>query len=195
MDTTPLTELEAVNIILINDGESPVSSLDEEGFSEAATAYNTLREISRTVQDSGWAFNTDYRRMLTPDSFSSEIILPLDTLWVRPTYTCAGRALVERNRKLYDLETHSYAFSTSIYVDLCQMLDFVELPSAARYYIALRAARTYQARSTGSAATNAFTAQDEKDAKAALKRADNRARPRGHFRSAENARQLTRRPF
>lgn len=195
MDTTPLTELQAVNIILVNDGESPVSSLDEDGFSEAATAYTTLTEISRTVQDSGWAFNTDYRRSLSPDSFTSEIVLPTDTLWVRPTYTSAGRALVERNRRLYDLETHSYAFTSSVYVDLCQMLDFVELPSSARYYIALRAARTYQARSTGSASNNAFTSEDEKAARAALKRADSRARPRGHFRSAENARQMLRRPL
>lgn len=195
MDTTPLTALQAVNIILVNDGESPVSSLDEEGFSEAATAFETLTEVSRTVQDGGWAFNTDYRRSLSPDVYTSEIELPTDTLWVRPTYTSAGRALVERNRRLYDLETHSYAFTTSVYVDLCQMLDFVELPSAARYYITLRAARTYQARSTGSHANNAFTEKDEDLARAALKRADTRARPRGHFRSAENARQMLRRPI
>lgn len=195
MATTPLTELDAVNIILKNDGEYPVSALDEDGFSEAATAQETLTEISRTVQDSGWAFNTDYRRLLTPDSFSQEILLPTDTLWVRPAYTSAGRPLVERNRRLYDLEANSYSFSVTVYVDLCQMLEFVELPSAARYYVAIRAARVYQARSTGSASQNSFTAEDEREAKAALKKADNRARPRGHFRSAENARLMTRRPI
>lgn len=195
MATTPMTELDAVNIILKNDGESPVSSLDEEGFSEAATAQETLTEISRTVQDSGWAFNTDYRRLLTPDALTDEVDLPASTLWVRPTYTSAGRALVERARKLYDLEENSYTFAAPVYVDLCQMLEFVELPSAARYYITIRAARVYQARSTGSGSQNNFTYQDELDARASLKKADSRARPRGHFRSAQNARLMTRRPI
>jgi hypothetical protein len=195
MATTPLTELDAVNIILKNDGEYPVSSLDEGGFSEAATAQETLTEISRSVQDGGWAFNTDYRRLLTPDSFTSEITLPTDTLWVRPAYTTAGRPLVERNRRLYDLEENSYSFTSPVYVDICQMLEFVELPSAARYYIAIRASRVYQARSTGSGSQNNMTDDDEREARAALKRADSRARPRGHFRTASNARQMLRRPI
>jgi hypothetical protein len=195
METDPMTMLDAVNIVLRNDGESPVASLTEDGFGELADAQAAIIEVSRTVQDAGWAFNTDYAYKLIPDALTDEITVPTATLWVRPAYTSRGRALVERARKLYDLEANSYSFSAAVYVDVCQMLEFTDLPSSARYYVAIRAARVYQARSTGSGSQNNFTQIDERDARAALKRADSRARPRGHFRSAGNARVLIRRPM
>ena len=194
MNTSPLTELDAVNIILRNDGEAPVASLDESGFSEAADAAAALEEVSRTVQDGGWAFNTDYSRKMLPD-VSQEIVLPDTTLWIRPTYVSANLSVVERGRKLYDLSNNTYEFKQAVYLDICQMLDFTELPSSARYYITLRAARLYQARSTGSPRQNSLTEIDEMRAQASLKKADNRARPRGHFRTARGRRDILRRPI
>lgn len=194
MNTNPITELDAVNIILDNDGEAPVASLDEVGFDEAADAQAVLEEISRTVQDGGWAFNTDFNRKLSPD-LNGDIVLPADTLWVKPTYVDEAMTVVERGRKLYDLENNTYTFTQAVHLDICQMLDFEDLPSAARYYITLRAARVYQARSTGSGSQNAFTESDEARAQASLKKADLRARPRGHFRNPAQARLLVRRPL
>ena len=194
MNTTPITELDAVNIILDNDGEAPVASLDEAGFDEAAGAQAVLEEISRTVQDGGWAFNTDFNRKLSPD-LNGDIVLPADTLWVKPTFVDEAMTVVERGRKLYDLLNNTYTFTQGVHLDICQMLDFAELPSAARYYITLRAARVYQARSTGSGSQNAFTESDEARAQASLKKADLRARPRGHFRNPAQARLLVRRPL
>lgn len=194
MNTNPITELDAVNIILRNDGEAPVASLDENGFSEAADAQAALEEVSRTVQDGGWAFNTDFDRKLSPD-LNDEIILPADTLWVKPTYTDEAMTIVERGRKLYDLANNTYTFSQPVHLDICQMLDFPDLPSAARYYITIRAARVYQARATGSPTQNSFTEVDEMRAQASLKKADLRARPRGHFRNPAQSRVLIRRPL
>jgi len=194
MNTNPLTELDAVNIILHNDGEAPVATLDEAGFGDAAAAQAVLEEISRTVQDGGWAFNVDFKRTFTP-SVDDEIVLPADTLWIKPTLSSQAMSLVERGRKLYDLDNNSYTFTRPVYLDVCQMLDFTDLPSAARYYITIRAARTYQARGTGSGSQNAFTEMDELRAQASLKKADLRARPRGFFRNPNNARVLVRRPL
>lgn len=194
MNTNPLTELDAVNIILRNDGEAPVASLDEAGFDEAADAQAALEEVSRTVQDGGWAFNTDFKRKFTPD-INSEIALPADTLWIKPTYASQAMSVVERGRKLYDLESNSYEFPQPVYLDVCQMLDFSDLPSAARYYIAIRAARLYQSRATGSGSQNSFTEQDEMRAQASLRKADLRAKPRGMFRNPGQSRLLLRRPL
>lgn len=194
MNTNPITELDAVNIILRNDGEAPVASLDEAGFDEAADAQAALEEVSRTVQDGGWAFNTDFNRKLSPD-LNGDIVLPADTLWVKPTYVDEAMTIVERGRKLYDLVNNTYTFTKAVHLDVCQMLDFADLPSAARYYITIRAARVYQARSTGSGSQNAFTEQDEMRAQAALRKADLRARPRGFFRNPAQSRLLVRRPL
>ena len=194
MNTNPITELDAVNIILRNDGEAPVATLEEAGFDEAADAQAALEEVSRTVQDGGWAFNTDFNRKLSPD-LNGDIVLPADTLWVKPTYVDEAMTVVERGRKLYDLVDNTYTFTKAVHLDVCQMLDFADLPSAARYYITIRAARVYQARSTGSGSQNAFTEQDEMRAQAALRKADLRARPRGFFRNPAQSRLLVRRPL
>lgn len=194
MNTNPITELDAVNIILRNDGEAPVAALEEAGFDEAADAQAALEEVSRTVQDGGWAFNTDFNRKLSPD-LNGDIVLPADTLWVKPTYVDEAMTVVERGRKLYDLVDNTYTFTKAVHLDVCQMLDFADLPSAARYYITIRAARVYQARSTGSGSQNAFTEQDEMRAQAALRKADLRARPRGFFRNPAQSRLLVRRPL
>jgi hypothetical protein len=194
MSTSPLTLLEAVNIVLRNDGETPVAQLDEATFSEAADAEAAIHEISRTVQTDGHGFNTDYARLFTPN-VSNEVEMPANTLWVRPAFTSAGRNIVERARKLYDLDENTFSFSTPVYLDVCECLEFEELPAAARYYITIRAARVYQARGTGSPQQNAFTSDDEARAEASMRKADRRMRRRGHFRQPSGVRATMRRPM
>jgi hypothetical protein len=192
--TEPLDLLGAVNIVLKNDGEAPVASLDESGFSEAATAQDTIHEISRTVQTDGWGFNTDWNRKFIPD-VSNEIVLPSNLLVLEPSGYSCGLAVVERGRKLYDLEANGYTFTSPVYLNVVQCLDFDELPAPARYYIAVRAARVYQARGTGSGTQNSFTEEDEGRAEAAMRKADRRMFPRGFFRNPYNAAALLRRPL
>lgn len=194
MVLTPLTELEAVNEILRNDGEAPVASLDESGFSEAADAYSKLTHATRQHQSKGWAYNTDYERKFTPD-VSNEIILPSNTLWINPTYASQSLSIIERGRKLYDLQNNTYEFSAPVYLDICQMLQFTEMPTAMRDYVTIVAARKYQAQSTGSGAQDAFTQEDEWRARAVMKQADSRARPRGFQRTRQGQRFNIRRPM
>lgn len=195
MDTSPLTELKAVNIMLRIDGEAPVSTLDDTGFSEVADALATLEEISREEQTRGWAFNTDYERQFSPDAMSGHIELPADVLWIRPSHYSIGLDIAERDRKLYNLRTNSYVFTQPVWLDVCYFLPFDSLPSYARNLIAIRAGRRYQKNATGSARQDMFTKEDEDDAKAEMKKAEGRARRRGHFRSAKGASTITRRPL
>lgn len=192
--TSPLSLLEAVNIVLDNDGEAPVASLDESGFSEAARALARINEVSRLVQTDGWAFNTDYAREFTP-AVNGEISLAETTIQVRPAYLSAGRNLIERGRKLYDSDENTYVFTSKVYLDVIECLEWDDLPAYVRHYITIRAARIYQARGTGSPQQNSFTQQDEVEAMVSFKRADRRARRRGTFREASGAYSIRRRPL
>ena len=195
MEIAPLTELEAVNIILRNDGEAPVDSLDETGFSEVADARAVLRNISNEEQTHGWAYNTEYAVRVLPDALTGHIALTDDVLWVRPASYSYGLDIVERGRKLYNNQGNTYVFTQPVYIDICRLLPFNELPAYARVHIAIRAARRYQAQATGSVRQDAFTREDEDRALASLKKSDQRSRRRGHFRTPRGYDTINRRPM
>lgn len=170
---TPTTELEAVNTILSVIGESPISSLQQgAAVADAVTARTTLSEVCRAVQSRGWHFNTEKAVTLTPDTYSKEITVPLNCLRVDTNEEYKDNDVVHRGTKLYDRKNHTYQFSTSVNVDMVILLPFEELPETARHYITIKAARVFQSRTVGSDALFQFTAVDEKDALAALKRAE-----------------------
>jgi hypothetical protein len=195
MEIAPLTELEAVNMILRNDGEAPVDTLDDTGFSEVADARAFLRNISNEEQVRGWAFNTEYAVRVLPDALTGHIALTDDVLWVRPASYSYGLDIVERGRKLYNNQGNTYVFTGPVYIDICRLLPFNELPVYARTFIAIRAARRYQSTSTGSQRQDAFTQEHEIKAEAECKKADQRARRRGHFRTPRGIASIHRRPF
>ena len=169
---TPTTELEAVNVMLAVIGESPINSLNSPAVVDAVTAQAVLSEISRAVQTSGWHFNTEVDYPLIPTVFDSEIQVPGNCLRIHATGVDRGTDVVQRGTRLYDRVNHTYKFTKKLMVDMVVLLPFSELPEAARYYITIRAARTFQARTVGSDALYKFTAQDETLAHADLKKAE-----------------------
>lgn len=56
MELTCTTELEAVNALLGAVGETPVNTLEDLGFTDAAIALSVLRSKSRETQSKGWYF-------------------------------------------------------------------------------------------------------------------------------------------
>lgn len=170
--TTPTTELEAVNVMLAVIGESPINSLNSPAVADAVTAQAVLSEISRTVQSVGWHFNTEEGFTLTPTVFDKEILVPANCLRVTTSGPDRGIDVVQRGTRLYDRQNHTYKFEKSLTVDMVLLLPFNELPETARYYITIRSARTFQARTVGSEALYQFTAQDESLALSALKKAE-----------------------
>lgn len=170
---TPTTELEAVNTILSVIGESPISSLSEgAAVADAVTAQSTLSEVNRAVQSKGWHFNTEKDFELTPVVGTGYITVPSNTLRVDSSGDDFGVDVVQRGSRLYDRKNHTYAFTKSIKTDLVVLLPFDELPETARHYITIKAARVFQSRTVGSDALFQFTVVDERDALAALKRAE-----------------------
>lgn len=157
---TPLTELEAINEILATGSDSPISTLEENTVIDASLAMNTLRSTSVEVQTRGWNYNTEDSLKIAPDQ-EGTILLPRNTLKVDTVGESANINAVQRGLRLYNKTDKTYAFDAAVTVDIVLGLDFEDLPSTARLYITIRAARKYQDRYFGDANTHSYTLQDE----------------------------------
>jgi len=158
-----MTELEAVNTMLVTIGEQPVSSLDNlAGLQDASIARQILSNISRAVQSKGWVFNLDLQVTYTPDA-NGEINLGSNVLRIDTTskVRSATKDIVERGGKLYDREKNTSVFTDTVKVDRVIVLNFDDLPEAARRYIATRAARVFHDRVVGSGELHRFFQEDE----------------------------------
>lgn len=163
----PLTELEAINEILAVGSDSPVSTLDDNQVIDASLARNTLRATLVEIQTLGWSFNTDENLSISPDQVG-EIILPRNTLKVDTSGASAGINCVQRGTRLYNKTDKTFKFSAPVTVNITYGLSFEELPSIARLYATVRAARKYQDRYFGDPSTHSYTEQDEMFVRSAL---------------------------
>lgn len=162
---TPLTELEAINEILATSSESPVSTLEDNEVIDASLAMNTLRATSVEVQSLGWNFNSEDAVSITPN-LAGEVILPPNVLKVDTSGESGNINAVQRGLRLYNKTDRTYIFDGPVTVDWVLGLDFEELPSTARLFITIRAARKYQDRYFGDQSTHSYSAQDEQIARA-----------------------------
>ncbi len=162
------TELEAINVMLTNIGESPVTTLNDPDVVDAGIARTILSSINREVQSQGWWFNIDKQREFAPTS-SNQIQLPVNTLRVDTTGLTADKNYVQRGRFLYDVVKHTYTIDKPVTIDIVQGLDFDEIPETARRYITLRAARVFQERMLGTPTLSSFNEGDEVNSLASLK--------------------------
>ena len=163
--THKLTKLSAVNIILSNVGQSPITSLDSAN-PLSALAEQILDEVSHAFQSEGWAFNTEQDYPFTPDSNKNisipSNILSLDMLETAPFET------VIRNGKLYDKRKHTFDFEETVYLKVVWYFDFVELPEVCKQYIAVRAANLFANRAVGSSEVVKYSEREEILARAAV---------------------------
>lgn len=174
MIVLPTTELEAVNVMLSNIGESPVNTLEDDNVIDATVARTILKSISREVQALGWNFNTDIGYTITKDN-ENKFPVPANTAridTVDTTNTSSGTDfnVTLRGKYLYDRKNNTFNIDTdSVSVDLVVLLDFEDLPETARRYITLRASRIFQERHLGATELSQFNAQDEARALAAMR--------------------------
>lgn len=168
MTTTVTSKLEAVNTMLTAIGESPVNTITSSTTTDVSIALQILDNVSREVQSVGWHFNTDTNYLLTKNA-SNQIELPANALRVDNSNKDADKDLVERGRKLWDRENHTYTITKDIRVNITWFLEFIELPETARRYITIRAARIFQDRMLASETLHAFHQVDELQALSALK--------------------------
>ena len=157
------TKLSAVNRILSNIGQSPVTVLDS-GNPLVEMAELILDEVTSAIQAEGWIFNTEYSYPFLPDA-NKEITIPLDALSLDSPPT-ADSFLVQRRGKLYDKATHSYQFEGKQELDVVWLVDFLDMPECFREYATIRAANVFAGRSVGSQEAVAFGQREEVMARA-----------------------------
>ena len=172
---TGTTELEAVNIMLSNIGESPVNSLNDEDVVDAGIAKTILASVNREVQTRGWWFNTEIDKTFLPNTEKRVIfgphILRIDT----SSEDVSRKIYVQRGRYLYDTKANSYTVEQPVKLTVVVGLQFSDIPESARRYITLRASRIFQERMLGAPSISSFNEKDEYHARAALIAEENEA--------------------
>lgn len=161
----PLTELDAVNILLMTIGERPVTTLETDGLTEVSIARHTLHQISRQVQAEGLRCNSEKAMPLVPD-LDGIVRLPDNTLKAVPSDPYQD--LVVRGGRLYDRANHTFHIGRTVKVDIVLFLPFEDLPQVVRDYITIRASRVFQAKILGSDVLYQYTVDDEQQAYLAM---------------------------
>ena len=152
------TKLSAVNRILSNIGQSPVTALDS-GNPLVEMAELILDEVTSAIQSEGWVFNTEYDYPFTPDA-NNQILIPDDVLSLDGGQL-ADSFYIQRKGKLYNKATHSYTFTEQQSLDVVWLVDFTDMPEAFREYATIRAANVFAGRSVGSQEAVAFGQREE----------------------------------
>lgn len=166
------TKLEAVNTMLRVIGQVPVLSIPDSGISDAAVASAVLDEYTKELQSTGYDFNTDTEKELTPnvDGF---ILIPDNVIRVDISRCYRVRNIVFRptseGRRLYDQDDNTFVFDddAKVIVDWVFTQDFEYLPETLQRYVIIRSARVFANRVVGAGEINAYTNEDEIMAKTA----------------------------
>lgn len=151
-DSTQLmTNLDAVNYILISNGHTPVTTLDNPNRG-LRTVISFLASADLELQTRAWSWNTIEEWEAVPDA-NNEIALPdnITSLSVSPlAIRSFGRrprniAIRRRNGKpfLFNARTGEFEFEQKLFLRISQRLDFQDIPTAARQYTAAQAANRY----------------------------------------------------
>lgn len=165
----PLTELEAVNLMLSAVGEAPVESLDDL-FGDAQTAYDTLKLAELEINSHGWTYNSE-EITLQPNG-QGYITLPTTVLSVDPVDY--GNTAVQRGQYLYNRKLNTFEWCVPVKCAVVLAVDYECLPNHARFYIATYAAFLFTKRWLGSETIRAFTQEDVDMAKKLFKRIEGR---------------------
>lgn len=167
---TPLTDLEAVNMMLDAIGEAPVASLTTSNQTvDVSNAVRILGHVLNETQSKGYNFNREYNITLTFDS-AGTINVPTNYTRVKvdPVYGDSSADIVHRGTKLFDRKNRTYVFTKNMIVSCIVLLAFDQIPESARRYVAIKATRKFSDTTMGDQATHQFTSQDEARAKILL---------------------------
>ena len=165
---TPMTELEAVNILLAAIGEAAVSSLETATTVEVTQAKKLLSNVNRAAQQKGWHFNTEWDVVLTRDS-DNRIPLSESILSVyQPGQLMTIRGM-SGSMYAYDLDNNTFTWTKNLNSAVTiTLLDFIDTPNTFRQYVTTRAARIFQEEIIGQVSAETVNRQEEAEAYADL---------------------------
>jgi len=161
------TKLQAVNQIISNIGQAPVTTLETTN-PQVSLAEDLLDQVSIDVQSEGWVFNTERDYPFHPDvQNGNQIVIPDNVLQVDCPWGTDYNVVI-RQGKLYDRNAHSFTWPTTQYLKVTWVFDYEDLPEAAKQYITIRAANLFAMRATGATEVAKYSEREEMNARAAL---------------------------
>lgn len=173
---SPMTELDAVNDMLMSIGQAPVNTLQVTGIKDVAIAQQRLDRALRTTLSRGWWFNTDEAYELTPD-IDGYIAIPADALKIDSASSdITERTHSTKGRCLYNRADQTFEFAEPVTCRVVWGYSFENIPQTARDYIATVAARRFQSKAIGSQILDRFEQEDEMKAWVALIREERGSR-------------------
>lgn len=162
--------IDAVNTMLSVIGEAPVNDLSaSSSTADVIIAQNILDEVSREIQSHGWSFNREVKVDLVPSSANNITVSESAASVEIERGDSPLTEYVLRGNRLYDKTNHTYTITRTLKATVIYMLDWDELPQAARNYIMIRAARRFQDRVVGSEKHHQFNQVDEFQALVSLR--------------------------
>ena len=140
-----MTELQAVNKMLRAVDIAPVASITGTLDLEAENAVERLSEINRSFQTMGWDFNTRFEVKYLRN-VSNQVTLGTNVLSIKPVGNSSWKDFVMRAGQVYDRDRDidSFTLQEDPYLDIVELINFEDLPQAARDYIAHRATREHE---------------------------------------------------
>lgn len=144
------SELNAVNSILASIGNAPLTTLTGTLSIDATMAQNALHAEVRRICSYGFAFNTEHEYPITADG-SGNLNLSATMLHADlDTRYHAGKDSVQRGLFLYDRKNHTFVWDAGTYKCTVKLLvQFDDMPEAARMYAALSAGQKFQSNAVG----------------------------------------------
>jgi hypothetical protein len=179
-----MTELEAVNEMLMSIGQAPVSTLEVTGIKDVNIAKAELLKVSRRVQSQGWSWNSDHQYELAADA-DGYILVPANVIKIDAsdkTSQLVQRRHPTKGMAIYNKHTQSFIFDHPVKFDVVWLYPFEDLPETARCYIATSAGRKFQSRVIGSRILDEFQAIDEMTTWTLLMREERASRDSNWFR-------------
>jgi hypothetical protein len=154
-----MTKLMAVNRMLRGAGESPVSTLIDDGVNDVSMAVAILDETNQMLQIDRQSFNTE-DTTLSPDN-DGNIYINADTLFVDTRGDHANISIAVRGSppRLYNLDDNTYEWDEDLQVKITILVPFDDVPTATQYEICDMAARVYQMQTMGDPTQDAILSQ------------------------------------
>jgi len=171
MLAAPMTELEAVNDMLIGIGQLPVNAIIPE-IVDQSIALGELNKVVREVCLYGFKFNTDEDYVLSPDS-DGFIAVPTGALDIDPMEKAQDIIVRKHPTKgfgLWDAANLTWTMALPVKVRIKWSYTFDALPEAARGYAVIAAGRKFTARVVGDPAADRFGEEDQRRAWLTLQR-------------------------
>lgn len=156
------TLLEAVNHVLENGGEAPVSSLSNDSASVVSIVMRKIKAERLKILSKGHEFNTTYPYMAY--DINGNIHIGNEILSIDGWQENSATRYTVKNGLLYDSTNETNIFTENIHLCIIADVDFDEIRTQLQYQIMASVAKTFQRQYQQDQLVDAELVDDEQEA-------------------------------